>query len=100
MLGGSPKISSTIPLKGHPLDFMHKKRLVHLDIKPNNIMFASSEVGNLQIKLIDLGLSRELGGSNKVCTKFIRFVRFVIGDMKKMLIRFFFYIFVQIQYLV
>ena len=30
-------------------------------------MFASSEVGNLQIKLIDLGLSRELGGSNKVC---------------------------------
>ena len=52
-------------------------------------MFASSEVGNLQIKLIDLGLSRELGGSNKVCTKFIRFVRFVIGDTKKMLIRFF-----------
>ena len=70
---------------------MHKKRLVHLDIKPNNIMFASSEVGNLQIKLIDLGLSRELGGSNKVCTKFIRFVRFVIGDTKKMLIRFFLY---------
>jgi serine/threonine protein kinase len=45
---------------------MHHQRIVHLDIKPNNIMFATSQPTDLRIKVIDLGLARELGGSEKV----------------------------------
>ena len=45
---------------------MHHQRVVHLDIKPNNIMFATGQPTDLRIKIIDLGLARELGGSEKV----------------------------------
>ena len=51
------------------LDYMHHQRVVHLDIKPNNIMFATGQPTDLRIKIIDLGLARELGGSEKVYRK-------------------------------
>jgi serine/threonine protein kinase len=50
---------------------MHQQRIVHLDIKPNNIMFATSLPTDLRIKVIDLGLARELGGSEKVLSSII-----------------------------
>ena len=41
---------------------MHERRIVHMDIKPNNIMFSHSGRSNLHVKIIDFGLARELGG--------------------------------------
>jgi serine/threonine protein kinase len=42
---------------GRALDFVHKRRLVHRDVKPDNILIAKDG----QAKLNDLGLVRELG---------------------------------------
>ena len=44
------------------LSFMHSLKIVHMDIKPNNIMFVSCAKDNLRVKIIDFGLARELGG--------------------------------------
>ena len=50
---------------------MHHQWVVHLDSRhrPNNIMFATGQPTDLRIKIIDLGLARELGGSEKVYRK-------------------------------
>ena len=39
---------------------MHKKRLVHRDIKPTNIMVSLEEEGAVTAKIIDLGLAKSL----------------------------------------
>ena len=39
---------------------MHKKRLVHRDIKPTNIMVSLEEEGPVTAKIIDLGLAKSL----------------------------------------
>ena len=44
------------------ISFMHSKRIIHMDIKPNNIMFVNCVKDNLRVKIIDFGLARELGG--------------------------------------
>lgn len=38
--------------------YLHKNRMTHLDIKPDNIMLANDEKGNLRPVLIDFGLSK------------------------------------------
>ncbi|XP_019617552.1 PREDICTED: striated muscle-specific serine/threonine-protein kinase-like [Branchiostoma belcheri] len=40
------------------LQYIHSKDIVHLDIKPENILLTKSEAG--QVKLCDFGLSRQL----------------------------------------
>ena len=39
------------------LDHMHDKNILHLDLKPDNILFASKDE-NAEIKLIDFGMAR------------------------------------------
>ncbi|XP_023339998.1 myosin light chain kinase, smooth muscle [Eurytemora carolleeae] len=46
------------------LNYIHDKRVVHLDIKPQNIMLQSRNQD--VIKLIDFGLARELSSSGRV----------------------------------
>ena len=64
---------------------MHSNRIVHLDIKPNNIMFTQKQRDHLQIKIIDFGLARELGGLGRAKCGIVGTVEFmspeVVGGM-------------------
>jgi serine/threonine protein kinase len=42
---------------------LHKKKLVHRDIKPNNIMVSLEEEGAVSAKIIDLGLAKAVHGA-------------------------------------
>lgn len=46
------------------VSFIHKQGIVHLDLKPENIMCVN-KTGS-KIKLIDFGLARRLGTSNGI----------------------------------
>jgi tRNA A-37 threonylcarbamoyl transferase component Bud32 len=44
------------------LGYLHGKGFVHRDISPDNLMLAEDPDGNPQVKLIDLGIAKVLGG--------------------------------------
>ena len=43
------------------LQYLHHIDIIHLDIKPNNIMFTRVLESSLHVKLIDFGLARDVG---------------------------------------
>lgn len=45
--------------------FLHKNRMTHLDIKPDNIMLTKDERGNVRPVLIDFGLSKHYDKNGK-----------------------------------
>jgi serine/threonine protein kinase len=47
------------------LTYLHDKKLVHRDISPDNIMLTRDERGRLQVKLIDLGIAKQLETSQQ-----------------------------------
>jgi serine/threonine protein kinase len=46
------------------LTVVHKQKLVHLDIKPSNIMVSSEEGGGATAKIIDLGLAKPIADAS------------------------------------
>ena len=55
------------------LEFIHSRRIVHLDLKPDNVLVAKSERGGLEPRLIDFGLAkveREFGGKRIMGTTY------------------------------
>ena len=42
------------------LEYLHRKKVVHRDISPDNFMITSDEMGDPLIKLIDLGIAKAL----------------------------------------
>ena len=57
------KVISQISLA---LAYMHKRGVCHRDLKLENVMFESSEAGNLEVKLIDFGLSEKYNRNEKM----------------------------------
>jgi len=47
------------------MEFMHTTNIIHLDVKPFNILFANKNT-DFGLKLIDFGLARQLDGSKEV----------------------------------
>ncbi len=45
------------------LVFIHSKKLVHLDLKPSNILIWNDKSGQMQIKILDFGFSQIIGMS-------------------------------------
>ena len=43
------------------MQYVHQQNIVHLDLKPENIVCVDST--DIQVKIIDFGLARKLGGS-------------------------------------
>jgi tRNA A-37 threonylcarbamoyl transferase component Bud32 len=63
--GGPPPLGLTIEIAHQSLraiGYLHGKGFVHRDISPDNLMLAEDADGNPQIKLIDLGIAKILGG--------------------------------------
>jgi len=51
------------------LGYLHSKGFVHRDISPDNLMLTEDPDGNPQIKLIDLGIAKVVGGPDAHLTK-------------------------------
>ena len=47
------------------LGYLHAKGLIHRDISPDNLMLAADAEGEPQVKLIDLGIAKILGGGEE-----------------------------------
>ncbi|MCP4756809.1 MAG: protein kinase [Proteobacteria bacterium] len=55
------KAVSLARILAEALDFIHDTRLVHLDLKPSNILISSDSFGKLKIKVLDFGFSQIIG---------------------------------------
>ena len=64
------------------LQYIHSKQLVHLDIKPANIMLIENEDGSWLVKIIDFGLSKLCEVEN-VATSFLGTRGYLAPEMLK-----------------
>lgn len=44
------------------LGYLHRKRIIHRDVSPDNLLITRDDEGQLQVKLIDLGIAKVRGG--------------------------------------
>jgi serine/threonine protein kinase len=64
-LAGPPPLGLALEIAQQSLRalaYLHAKGFVHRDISPDNLMLAEDADGNPQVKLIDLGIAKVLGG--------------------------------------
>ena len=50
----------------HAVKFMHGRRIIHLDLKPENIILVQGQQGTERLKLIDFGLARDLKDKDQI----------------------------------
>jgi serine/threonine-protein kinase len=62
---GPPPISLTLEVARQSLralGYLHRQRIVHRDVSPDNLMLTRDVDGHAQVKLIDLGIAKAFGG--------------------------------------
>jgi serine/threonine protein kinase len=67
-LAGPPPLGLALEIAQQSLRalaYLHSKGFVHRDISPDNLMLAEDPDGNPQVKLIDLGIAKVLGGGQE-----------------------------------
>jgi eukaryotic-like serine/threonine-protein kinase len=68
---GPPPVALTLEIARQSLKalgYLHRHRLVHRDVSPDNLMLTRDIDGNPQIKLIDLGIAKALEGQGGLTT--------------------------------
>jgi len=70
--GGPPPISLTLEIARQSLKalgYLHRQKLVHRDVSPDNLMLTRDMDGHPQVKLIDLGIAKAFeGGGGELTT--------------------------------
>jgi len=66
---GKPQSGLVLEIADQSLDaigYLHRRKVIHRDISPDNILVARDEDGGLQIKLIDLGIAKDREGEDSL----------------------------------
>ncbi len=50
------------------IGYLHRKRIIHRDVSPDNLMLARDDEGHLVVKLIDLGIAKVTEGRSHLTT--------------------------------
>src|SRR5689334_3661256 len=64
--GGPPPVSLSLEIARQSLKalgYLHRQKLVHRDVSPDNLMLTRDMDGHPQIKLIDLGIAKAFGAN-------------------------------------
>jgi tetratricopeptide (TPR) repeat protein len=56
------------------LSYLHKNRILHGDIKPENIIITENEDNGIETKLLDFGLAMSLGDERKLMSGTLRYL--------------------------
>jgi serine/threonine protein kinase len=51
------------------LGYLHRKRIIHRDVSPDNLLITRDDEGQLQVKLIDLGIAKVRGGDDSLTSE-------------------------------
>jgi eukaryotic-like serine/threonine-protein kinase len=68
---GPPPISLSLEIARQSLKalgYLHRQKIVHRDVSPDNLMLTRDADGHAQVKLIDLGIAKAFGGSAGLTT--------------------------------
>jgi len=68
---GPPPVALTVEIARQSLKalgYLHRHRIVHRDVSPDNLMLTRDIDGNPQVKLIDLGIAKGLEGQGGLTT--------------------------------
>ena len=65
----------------HAVKFMHDRRIIHLDLKPENIILVQGQESTERLKLIDFGLARDLKDKDQISINFCGTVEFIPPDV-------------------
>ena len=63
------------------LTYIHSKDIVHLDLKPNNVVCVSRDNEDQRVKIIDFGLARSLQGSPSLGLSMVGTLEFMAPEV-------------------